>query len=114
MLFYFTFAVLSLIMAPGFIQTMCLPQEPLSSLTRIAVSRELDSYSEVCEAFRIVDLLLGFLSLTGGDPTMQLVTYLKDVLKMADRIDHHILKVDTLHMQPICLEWVSRFPKKTG
>uniref|UniRef100_A0A3B4U3I8 RZ-type domain-containing protein n=1 Tax=Seriola dumerili TaxID=41447 RepID=A0A3B4U3I8_SERDU len=57
-------------------------QEPLSSLIRNAVSRELESYSEVCEAFRIMELLLGFLSVTGGDPMMKLVTYLEDVLKM--------------------------------
>ncbi|XP_018560281.2 LOW QUALITY PROTEIN: E3 ubiquitin-protein ligase rnf213-alpha-like [Lates calcarifer] len=67
-------------------------QKPLSSLTRNAVSRELNSFSEVCEAFKIVELLLGFLSVTGGDPMMKLVTYLQDVLKMADRIDHHILQ----------------------
>ncbi|XP_022619645.1 E3 ubiquitin-protein ligase rnf213-alpha-like [Seriola dumerili] len=67
-------------------------QEPLSSLIRNAVSRELESYSEVCEAFRIMELLLGFLSVTGGDPMMKLVTYLEDVLKMADHINHHILQ----------------------
>ncbi|XP_059197009.1 E3 ubiquitin-protein ligase rnf213-alpha-like [Centropristis striata] len=68
------------------------PQVLLSSLTRNAVSRELDAYSEVCEALRLVELLLGFLSMTGGDPSMSLVTYLQDILKMADHIDHHILQ----------------------
>ncbi|XP_071342169.1 E3 ubiquitin-protein ligase rnf213-alpha-like isoform X2 [Trachinotus anak] len=67
-------------------------QEPLSSLTRNAISRTLSSYSEVCEALRIVELLLGFLSVTGGDPMMKLVTYLEDVLKMADHINDHILQ----------------------
>uniref|UniRef100_UPI0037E99DD8 E3 ubiquitin-protein ligase rnf213-alpha-like n=1 Tax=Semicossyphus pulcher TaxID=241346 RepID=UPI0037E99DD8 len=67
-------------------------QDPLSSLTRNRVSRELDSYSEVCEALKIVELVLGFLSMTGGDPTMPLVTYLKDILKMAGNIDRHILQ----------------------
>lgn len=57
------------------------------------MSRELESYSEVCEAFKIMELLLGFLSVTGGDPMMKLVTYLKDVLKMADHIDDNILQV---------------------
>lgn len=60
---------------------------------RNAVSRELESYSEVCEAFKIVELLLGFLPVTGGEPTMILAAYLQDVLKMADHINHHILKV---------------------
>uniref|UniRef100_A0A3Q2EI37 Ring finger protein 213 n=1 Tax=Cyprinodon variegatus TaxID=28743 RepID=A0A3Q2EI37_CYPVA len=57
-------------------------QVSLPTLTRNSVSRELDSYSEVCEAFKIVDLLLGFLSMTDGDPSMSLVSYLQDILKM--------------------------------
>ncbi|XP_006809041.1 E3 ubiquitin-protein ligase rnf213-alpha-like [Neolamprologus brichardi] len=75
-------------------KTVCgkVPQIPLSSLAQNTVSRELDSYSEVCAALKIVELLLGFLSLTSGDPTMKLVTYLQDVLKMDQNIDHHILK----------------------
>uniref|UniRef100_A0A667YB63 Uncharacterized protein n=1 Tax=Myripristis murdjan TaxID=586833 RepID=A0A667YB63_9TELE len=68
------------------------PQEPLSSLTRNAVSRELDSYSEVCEAHKTLELLLGFLSMTGGSPMMPLVTYLQDTLRMANQTDPHILK----------------------
>uniref|UniRef100_A0A3P9P4Q6 Uncharacterized protein n=1 Tax=Poecilia reticulata TaxID=8081 RepID=A0A3P9P4Q6_POERE len=56
------------------------------------ISRELDSLSDVCEALKIVDLLLGFLSMTGGDPSMPLVTYLHDKLKMDQNIDEHILK----------------------
>uniref|UniRef100_A0A3Q3NQ34 RING-type E3 ubiquitin transferase n=1 Tax=Labrus bergylta TaxID=56723 RepID=A0A3Q3NQ34_9LABR len=67
-------------------------QDTLSSLTRNALSRELESYSEVCEALKIVELLLGFLSMTGGDPMMPLVAYLQDVLKMANNIDHQTLK----------------------
>ncbi|XP_073332592.1 E3 ubiquitin-protein ligase rnf213-alpha-like [Pagrus major] len=69
------------------------PQVALSSLTRNALSRGLDSYSEVCEALEILDLLMGFLSMTGGDPMMSLVNYLQDILKMADHINHHILQV---------------------
>uniref|UniRef100_A0A3B3VRZ0 Uncharacterized protein n=1 Tax=Poecilia latipinna TaxID=48699 RepID=A0A3B3VRZ0_9TELE len=57
---------------------------------KLSISRELDSLSDVCEALKIVDLLLGFLSMTGGDPRMPLVTYLHDKLKMD--IDEHILK----------------------
>ncbi|XP_035997551.1 E3 ubiquitin-protein ligase rnf213-alpha [Fundulus heteroclitus] len=66
------------------------PQVSLNALIRNGVSRELDSYSEVCEALKIVELLLGFLAKTGGDPNMKLGTYLKDVLKMD--IEEHILK----------------------
>ncbi|KAL7397817.1 hypothetical protein ABVT39_028331 [Epinephelus coioides] len=68
------------------------PQAALSSLTRNALSRELHSYSEVCEALKIAELILGFISMTGGDPTMPLVTYLHDTLKMADHIDGQVLQ----------------------
>uniref|UniRef100_A0A3Q4I151 RING-type E3 ubiquitin transferase n=1 Tax=Neolamprologus brichardi TaxID=32507 RepID=A0A3Q4I151_NEOBR len=64
----------------------------LTSMAQNTVSRQLDSYSEVCEALQIVELLLGFLSMTGGDPTMKLVSYLQEILKMDQNIDHHILK----------------------
>ncbi|XP_037626449.1 E3 ubiquitin-protein ligase rnf213-alpha-like isoform X1 [Sebastes umbrosus] len=67
-------------------------QDTLPSLAWNAFSRKLDSYSEVCEALKITELLLGFLSMTGGDPMMSLVTYLQDILKMADHIDRHILQ----------------------
>lgn len=81
-------------MASGFIHTLLFLQDTLPSLTRNALSRELDSYSEVCEALKIAELLLGFLSMTGGDPMMSLVNYLQDILKMADHIDRHILQVN--------------------
>ncbi|CAI5684999.1 unnamed protein product [Oreochromis niloticus] len=68
------------------------PQSVLTSMAQNTVSRQLDSYSEVCEVLKIVELLLGFLSMTGGDPTMKLVTYLQEILKMDQNIDHHILK----------------------
>ncbi|XP_025754625.1 E3 ubiquitin-protein ligase rnf213-alpha isoform X3 [Oreochromis niloticus] len=68
------------------------PQRALSRLIWNSVSRQLDSYSEVCEALKIVELLLGYLSMTGGDPTMKLVTYLQEILKMDQNINQHILK----------------------
>ncbi|XP_008404832.1 E3 ubiquitin-protein ligase rnf213-alpha-like isoform X1 [Poecilia reticulata] len=69
-----------------------IPQVLPTKMTRNRISRELDSLSDVCEALKIVDLLLGFLSMTGGDPSMPLVTYLHDKLKMDQNIDEHILK----------------------
>lgn len=77
-------------------------------MTRNRISRELDSLSEVCEALKIVELLLGFLSMTGGDPRMPLVTYLHDKLKMDQNIDEYIQKVSTSgrdrQMLSICLD----------
>lgn len=70
-------------------------QTALSRLIWNSVSRQLDSYSEVCEALKIVELLLGYLSMTGGDPKMKLVIYLQEILKMDQNINQHILKVIT-------------------
>ncbi|KAJ8011123.1 hypothetical protein DPEC_G00054920 [Dallia pectoralis] len=67
-------------------------QERLTSLTLTAMSRDLDSYSEVCEALKAIELVLDFLSLTGGDAEMSLVCYLEDTLKMGKQTDCHILK----------------------
>ncbi|CDQ93827.1 unnamed protein product [Oncorhynchus mykiss] len=66
--------------------------EHLPSLTLTALSRDLQSYSEVCEALKAVELALGFLSMTGGVSQMPLDCYLEDMLKMGEQMDPHILK----------------------
>uniref|UniRef100_A0A4W5RPN3 Uncharacterized protein n=1 Tax=Hucho hucho TaxID=62062 RepID=A0A4W5RPN3_9TELE len=67
-------------------------QEHLPSLTHTALSRDLESYSEVCEALKAVELALGFLSMTGGDTHMPLVRYLEDTLRMSEQTEPHFLK----------------------
>ncbi|CAJ1060881.1 E3 ubiquitin-protein ligase rnf213-alpha-like isoform X2 [Xyrichtys novacula] len=89
-------------------------QDALLALTRTAVSRELESYSEVCEALRIVELLLGFLSMAGSDPMMSLVTYLQDILKMADHIDQNILQaLKRCHLRHCVSLWQLLFSLKS-
>lgn len=68
-------------------------QEPLQTLTLFAVAGELQSYSEVCEALSILEVALGFLAMTGGEPDMQLSCYLEEVLQMGNQMAQHILKV---------------------
>lgn len=68
-------------------------QEPLQALTLFAVAGELHSYSEVCEALSMLEVALGFLARTGGEPHMQLSCYLEEVLQMGDQMAQHILKV---------------------
>ncbi|XP_041853322.1 E3 ubiquitin-protein ligase rnf213-alpha isoform X2 [Melanotaenia boesemani] len=68
-------------------------QEPLQTLTLFAVDGELHSYSEVCEALSTLEVALGFLAMTGGEPHMQLSSYLQDVLQMGNQMAQHILKV---------------------
>ncbi|XP_053706651.1 E3 ubiquitin-protein ligase rnf213-alpha isoform X2 [Synchiropus splendidus] len=67
-------------------------QEPLQTLTAFAVTGGLHSYSEVCEALTTLEVALGFLAMTGGDPHMKLTSYLEEVLQMGNQIDAHILK----------------------
>lgn len=72
-------------------------QESLPALTLSALAGELQSYSEVCEALSMVEVALGFLAMTGGEPHMQLASYLEEVLQMGDQIVPHILKVSPSH-----------------
>ncbi|XP_036409284.1 E3 ubiquitin-protein ligase rnf213-alpha isoform X2 [Megalops cyprinoides] len=67
-------------------------QESLPALTLAALAGELQSYSDVCEALRVVEVALGFLAMTGGDAQTQLVRYLEDALQMGDQTAPHILK----------------------
>ncbi|KAM9843458.1 E3 ubiquitin-protein ligase rnf213-alpha-like [Aulostomus maculatus] len=67
-------------------------QEPFQTLSMLAVAGELNSYSEVCEALSILEVALGFLAMTGGDPHKQLSSYLEEVLQMGNQMAPHILK----------------------
>lgn len=67
-------------------------QEPLQTLTLFAVAGELHSYSEVCDALSMLEVALGFLAMTGGEPHMQLSSYLEEVLQMGNQMAQHIFK----------------------
>uniref|UniRef100_A0A3Q2QFH3 Uncharacterized protein n=1 Tax=Fundulus heteroclitus TaxID=8078 RepID=A0A3Q2QFH3_FUNHE len=62
------------------------------TLTLISVAGELHSYSEVCEALSTLEVALGFLAMTGGEPHMQLSCYLEEVLQMGNQVAQHIVK----------------------
>lgn len=67
---------------------------------------ELHSYSEVCEALSTLEVALGFLAMTGGEPHMQLSCYLEEVLQMGNQMAPHILKVsqsEAVVILPCCL-----------
>ncbi|CAB1319093.1 unnamed protein product [Coregonus sp. 'balchen'] len=66
-------------------------QVPLPSRALSTLVGELNSYNEVCEALSTVEVALGFLAMTGGEPHMQLGSYLEEVLQMADQTAPHIL-----------------------
>ncbi|XP_078081837.1 E3 ubiquitin-protein ligase rnf213-beta [Mustelus asterias] len=69
-----------------------LPQELLPNSIINAISGELQSYSDVCEAFTAVEVTLGFLAMSGGDPNQQLVVYLKEILQMEDQMAPHVME----------------------
>ncbi len=73
------------------------PKESLQPLTQYDLVKELQSYSDVCEALSTVELALGFLAMTGGEPHMQLSTYLKEVLQMTDHMAPHVFQVGHVH-----------------
>uniref|UniRef100_A0A8C7Y3G1 RING-type E3 ubiquitin transferase n=1 Tax=Oryzias sinensis TaxID=183150 RepID=A0A8C7Y3G1_9TELE len=62
------------------------------NLTLVSIAGELQSYSEVCEALSTLEVALGFLAMTGGEPHMQLSHYLEEVLQMGNQVAQHILK----------------------
>ncbi|XP_067860096.1 E3 ubiquitin-protein ligase rnf213-alpha isoform X2 [Heptranchias perlo] len=69
-----------------------LSQELLPNSVINTMSGELQSYSDVCEAFAAVEVTLGFLAMAGGDPNLQLVVYLKEVLQMGDQTAPHVME----------------------
>ncbi|CAH6776517.1 Rnf213 [Phodopus roborovskii] len=60
-------------------------QTPLTSAAIGAISGQLQSYSDACEALSIIEVTLGFLSTAGGDPDMDLNVYIQDILQMSDQ-----------------------------
>ncbi|XP_053562489.1 E3 ubiquitin-protein ligase RNF213 [Bombina bombina] len=69
-----------------------LEQESLTNSAINMISRDLNSYSDVCEALHTVEVTLGFLSMSGGDPEHMLTTYIDNTLQMAGQTSAHILE----------------------
>ncbi|XP_055510302.1 E3 ubiquitin-protein ligase RNF213-like [Leucoraja erinacea] len=69
-----------------------IPQESLPISVINVISGELQSYSEVCEAFTAVEVTSGFLAMSGGDPDQKLDVYLKDVLQMEAQTSPHVME----------------------
>ncbi|XP_069825251.1 E3 ubiquitin-protein ligase RNF213 [Dendropsophus ebraccatus] len=56
------------------------------------ISKDLNTFSDVCEAVNIVDIMLGFLSMSGGDSELPITNYIEDVLQMKDQSSLHVLE----------------------
>ncbi|XP_077330450.1 E3 ubiquitin-protein ligase RNF213-like isoform X3 [Lithobates pipiens] len=69
-----------------------LPQHCLSNSAINAISKDLNAFSDVCEALTIVDISLGFLATSGGDPEVSLTQYVENVLQMGEQSSEHVLQ----------------------
>uniref|UniRef100_G1KRE3 RING-type E3 ubiquitin transferase n=1 Tax=Anolis carolinensis TaxID=28377 RepID=G1KRE3_ANOCA len=65
----------------------CLPKSTSSMLIG-----ELQSYSDICEALSVTEIILGFLAMAGGDPEMTLTDYVEKTLQMSGHTSAHVLK----------------------
>ncbi|XP_072098539.1 E3 ubiquitin-protein ligase rnf213-alpha-like isoform X2 [Mobula birostris] len=63
-----------------------IPQEILSPSLSTAVTASLKSYSDICDALDIIEIVVGFLATAGGARDYQLLTYLKETLRMDRRV----------------------------
>ncbi|KAG9491250.1 hypothetical protein GDO78_006558, partial [Eleutherodactylus coqui] len=70
-----------------------LEQIPLPNSAIDFISKDLNTFSDVCEAINLVDIMLGFLSMSGGDPELSITTYIENVLQMKDQSSVHVLEV---------------------
>ncbi|KAG8579462.1 hypothetical protein GDO81_010902 [Engystomops pustulosus] len=69
-----------------------LEQTSLSNSTIDFISTNLNTSSDVCEALNIVDVALGFLAMSGGDPELLITTYIEDTLQMKEQSSVHVLE----------------------
>ncbi|XP_068134510.1 E3 ubiquitin-protein ligase RNF213-like [Hyperolius riggenbachi] len=69
-----------------------LPQDSLSNSAIDVISRDLNVFSDVCEALNIVEILLRFLAASGGDPNLSITTYVEDILQMKEQSSAHVLE----------------------
>ncbi|XP_053308819.1 E3 ubiquitin-protein ligase RNF213 [Spea bombifrons] len=69
-----------------------LPQETLPNSTINIISKDLNAYSDVCEALHIVDVTLGFLPTSTKDPENVFTKYIEEDLHMVEETNVHILE----------------------
>ncbi|XP_039715791.1 E3 ubiquitin-protein ligase RNF213 [Pteropus medius] len=64
-----------------------MPQDPLPNMAISAISGQLQSYTDACEALHVTEVTLGFLSTAGEDPNMDLALYIQDKLRMSEQTE---------------------------
>ncbi|XP_069511290.1 E3 ubiquitin-protein ligase RNF213 isoform X2 [Ambystoma mexicanum] len=83
-----------------------LHQDILSNSMINTISGELHSYSDICEALSLTDVVLGFLATAGGESDQPLVQYVEDVLKMGDQTSALVLEaLSRCHLKHTIALW---------
>lgn len=80
-------------------------QDSLPNSAINAISGQLQSYSDACEALSIVEVTLGFLSTAGGDPSMELNVYIQEVLQMCDQTSQVLKALNRCQLRHIIALW---------
>ncbi|XP_052615833.1 E3 ubiquitin-protein ligase RNF213 isoform X2 [Peromyscus californicus insignis] len=80
-------------------------QNPLTNSAISAISGQLQSYSDACEALSMTEVTLRFLSTAGGDPGMDLNVYIQDVLQMGDQTTLISKALDRCQLRHVIALW---------
>uniref|UniRef100_A0A669PUC8 RING-type E3 ubiquitin transferase n=2 Tax=Phasianus colchicus TaxID=9054 RepID=A0A669PUC8_PHACC len=83
-----------------------LHQCALPSSVMNAISGELQSYSDVCDALSVTEIALEFLAMAGENTEMLLTDYIENVLQMGDQTNPHVLQaLRRCHLKHIIALW---------
>ncbi|XP_066472974.1 E3 ubiquitin-protein ligase RNF213 isoform X2 [Tiliqua scincoides] len=83
-----------------------LSQSSLPNSTISTISGELQSYSDICDALKIIETTLGFLAMAGGDSKMTLAEYVENILQMGSHVNSHVLKaLSRCHLKHAIAVW---------
>uniref|UniRef100_A0A803YCM8 RING-type E3 ubiquitin transferase n=1 Tax=Meleagris gallopavo TaxID=9103 RepID=A0A803YCM8_MELGA len=78
----------------------------LPSSVMNAISGELQSYSDVCDALSVTEIALEFLAMAGENTEMLLTDYIENVLQMGDQTNSHVLQaLRRCHLKHIIALW---------
>ncbi|XP_071075531.1 E3 ubiquitin-protein ligase RNF213 isoform X3 [Desmodus rotundus] len=81
------------------------PQVPLPNAALSAVSGQLQSHSDACEALSVVEVTLGFLSTAGEDPNMDLIVYIQDKLRISDQTEQVLKALHRCQLRHVIALW---------
>ncbi|KAM4663579.1 E3 ubiquitin-protein ligase RNF213-like [Discoglossus pictus] len=81
-------------------------QKSLPNSAINTISKDLNSYSDVCEALHIVEVTLGFLAMSGGDAELLLPTYVDNILQMGEQTSPHVFEtLKRCHLKHAIAVW---------